>query len=91
MENLNPFQTFLHIQHNLQLPEVKVLKESQVTFLTLLVTMDYRIKKVGDEWEFLPKKERDEKREYERLLNNINKREKKIISDQEKIKTSNQN
>jgi hypothetical protein len=49
--------------------------------------MDYRIKKVGDEWEFLPKKERDEKREYERLLNNINKREKKIISDQEKIKT----
>ena len=33
------------------------------------------------------KKERDEKREYERLLNNINKREKKIISDQEKIKT----
>ena len=33
------------------------------------------------------KKERDEKREYERLLNNINKREKKIISDQEKIET----
>ena len=48
--------------------------------------MDYRIKKVGDDWEFLPKKERDEKREYERLLNKINQREKKIESDLEKIK-----
>lgn len=48
--------------------------------------MDYRIKKVGDDWEFLPKKERDEKREYERLLNKINKREKKIESDRVKIK-----
>ena len=48
--------------------------------------MDYRIKKVGDDWEFLPKKERDEKREYERLLNKINQREKKIESDLVKIK-----
>ena len=47
---------------------------------------DYRIKKVGDDWMFIPKKERDEKREYERLLNHIRKREKKIESDLEKIK-----
>ena len=43
--------------------------------------MDYRVKKVGDGWEFLPKKELDEKLGYERLLNNINRREKKIESD----------
>lgn len=48
--------------------------------------MDYRIKKVGDDWEFLPKKERDEKREYERLVGLIEDREKKIESDLVKIK-----
>jgi len=48
--------------------------------------MDYRIKKVGDDWEFLPKKERDEKREYENLTIRIKRREKKIESDLEKIK-----
>jgi len=48
--------------------------------------MDYRIKKVGDDWEFLPKKERDEKREYENLTIRIKRREKKIESDVEKIK-----
>ena len=40
--------------------------------------MDYRVKKVGDDWEFLPKKERDEKREYENITIKINRREKKI-------------
>ena len=49
-------------------------------------SMDYRIKKVGDGWDFLPKKERKEKSDYERLLNNISRREKKIESDLSKIK-----
>lgn len=40
--------------------------------------MDYRIKKVGDEWDFLPQKERDEKKEYERLVTNIERKENKI-------------
>ena len=40
--------------------------------------MDYRIKKVGDGWDFLPQKERDEKKEYERLVTNIERKEKKI-------------
>ena len=48
--------------------------------------MDYRIKKVGDDWGFLPKKERDEKREYENLTIRIKRREKKIESDIKKIK-----
>jgi hypothetical protein len=46
----------------------------------------WRIKKIGDNWMFIPKKERDEKSDYERLLNNISKREKKIESDLDKIK-----
>jgi hypothetical protein len=46
----------------------------------------WRIKKIGNNWMFIPKKERDEKSDYERLLNNINKREKKIESDLDKIK-----
>ena len=29
--------------------------------------MDFRIKKVGDNWKFPPKKERDEMRDYENL------------------------
>jgi len=41
-------------------------------------TMDYRIKKVGDEWMFIPQKERDEKKDYERLITNIERKEKKI-------------
>jgi hypothetical protein len=48
--------------------------------------MDYRIEKVGEQWEFLPEKERNEKREYENLTIRINRREKKIESDLEKIK-----
>lgn len=48
---------------------------------------DYRIKKVGDDWMFLPEEEWNFKKGYERLLTNIKKREKKIESDQEKIKT----
>jgi hypothetical protein len=47
--------------------------------------MDYRIEKVGDEWEFLPQKERDEKREYENLTIRIIRREKKIESELVKI------
>ncbi len=47
--------------------------------------MDYRIKKVGEGWEFLPQKERDEKREYENLTIRIIRREKKIESDLKKI------
>ena len=45
----------------------------------------WRIKKIGDDFNFIPKKERDEKLEYERLLSNIGKREKKIESDLVKI------
>ena len=48
--------------------------------------MDYRIEKVGEQWEFLPEKERNEKREYENLTIRINRREKKIESDMVKIK-----
>lgn len=48
--------------------------------------MDYRIKKVGDGWEFLPEKERKEKFDYERLLNNIKRREKRIENETEKLK-----
>ena len=46
----------------------------------------WRINKIGDDFNFIPKKERDEKLEYERLLSNISKREKKIESDLKKIK-----
>lgn len=46
----------------------------------------WRIKKIGDDFNFIPKKERDEKLEYERLLNDISKREMKIESDLGKIK-----
>ena len=45
----------------------------------------WRINKIGDDFNFIPKKERDEKLEYERLLSNISKREKKIESELVKI------
>jgi hypothetical protein len=45
----------------------------------------WRINKIGDDFYFIPKKERDEKLEYERLLSNISKREKKIESELIKI------
>jgi hypothetical protein len=45
----------------------------------------WRINKIGDDFYFIPKKERDEKLEYERLLSNISKREKKIESELVKI------
>ena len=48
--------------------------------------MDYRINKIGDGWKFLPEKEKKEKLDYERLFNNITRREKKIQSDLIKIK-----
>lgn len=40
--------------------------------------MDYRINKVGDDWYFLPDKEKTEKSEYERLFHRIKRREKRI-------------
>ena len=40
--------------------------------------MDYRVKKVGDDWIFLPQKERVEKSDYEKLVTNIERKEKKI-------------
>ena len=46
----------------------------------------WRINKIGDDFNFIPKKEREEKLEYERLLSNISKRGKKIESDLKKIK-----
>ena len=45
----------------------------------------WRINKIGDDFYFIPKKERDEKLEYERLLSNISKREKKVESELVKI------
>ena len=45
----------------------------------------WRINKIGDDFYFIPKKERDEKLEYERLLSNISKREKKIESESVKV------
>ncbi len=45
----------------------------------------WRINKIGDDFYFIPKKEREEKLEYERLLSNISKREKKIESELVKI------
>ena len=38
----------------------------------------WRIKKIGDDFNFIPKKERDEKLEYERLLNDIVYRQQKV-------------
>lgn len=46
----------------------------------------WRIKKIGDDFNFIPKKERDEKLEYESLVRKIEDRGKKIESDVEKIK-----
>jgi hypothetical protein len=45
----------------------------------------WRINKIGDDFYFIPKKEREEKLEYESLLSNISKREKKIESELVKI------
>lgn len=42
--------------------------------------MSWRIKKVGKEWDFLPEKEKQERKEYERLVLKIERREKKIES-----------
>jgi hypothetical protein len=46
----------------------------------------WRLNKIGDDFYFIPKKERDEKLEYERLLNKISKRERKIESKETEIK-----
>jgi hypothetical protein len=51
--------------------------------------MEYRIKKVGDDWSFLPEKEWKEKLDYERLFNKVTRREKriqKIIDELPKLK-----
>jgi len=45
----------------------------------------WRIKKIGDDFNFIPKKERDEKLEYESLVRKIEDREKKIESELVKI------
>lgn len=48
--------------------------------------MDYRIKKIGDSWKFLPEREKLEKLEYEKLWNRIRRREKRIEKEIEKTK-----
>ena len=45
----------------------------------------WRIKKIGDDFDFIPKKERDEKLEYESLVRKIEDKEKKIESELIKI------
>jgi len=40
--------------------------------------MDYRVKKIGDDWKFLPEEEKNKKFQYERLFNKIQKRERTI-------------
>ena len=47
--------------------------------------MSWRIRKVGKEWDFLPEKEKQERKEYERLVLKIERREKKIESMLSKI------
>ena len=47
----------------------------------------WRINKVGDDWMFIPKKERDEKREYENLTIRINERTQMIGRRENEIKT----
>ena len=42
---------------------------------------DYRIKMIGEDFEFLPEEEKKFKLTYERLLNNIKRREKKMNYD----------
>jgi hypothetical protein len=47
--------------------------------------MDFRLKYIGKEFEFFPENEKREKLDYERLVYNIERREKKILSDLSKI------
>lgn len=47
--------------------------------------MDFRLKYIGNDIEFFPEKEKREKLDYERLVVKIERREKKILSDLEKI------
>ncbi|MCX2718914.1 hypothetical protein [Lentiprolixibacter aurantiacus] len=47
---------------------------------------DYKLKFIGDDWVFLPQQEVNKKFQYDKLLYNIRRREKKIQSDLEKIK-----
>jgi hypothetical protein len=49
--------------------------------------MDFRLKYIGKEFEFFPENEKREKFDYERLVYNIERREKKILSDLSKIET----
>lgn len=46
----------------------------------------YRLSKVGKGWDYLPDKEKQEKREYERLYNNILRKEKKIVKMRERLR-----
>jgi hypothetical protein len=47
--------------------------------------MDFRLKYIGKEFEFFPENEKREKFDYERLVYNIERREKKILNDLSKI------
>ena len=47
--------------------------------------MDFRLKYIGKGFEFFPENEKREKLDYERLVYNIERREKKILSDLSKI------
>lgn len=47
---------------------------------------DYSLKFIGDDWVFLPKEEVQKKFQYDTLLYNIKRREKKILSDTVKLR-----
>ena len=49
--------------------------------------MDFRLKYIGKEFEFFPENEKQEKFDYYRLVYNIDRRDKKILSDLSKIET----
>ena len=46
----------------------------------------YKLSKVGRGWDYLPTKEKQEKSEYERLYNNILRKEKKIVRMRERLR-----
>lgn len=48
--------------------------------------MKYRLSKMGDGWEFLPKEERESKFQFERIVYNISRREKMISRVEEDLK-----
>ena len=48
--------------------------------------MKYRLSKMGDGWEFLPKEEKESKFQFERIVYNISRREKMICRVEEDLK-----